>query len=294
MTSSQITNVREFNRSYTQRIGLLDDSFLGTGRPLGPSRLLYEIGRGHVVVADLRGLLGLDSGYLSRLLRRLEREGLVTVEPDPRDGRRRVVSLTDRGDAEWAELDRRSDEVAGDLLGPLSDSQRQQLCAALTTAHRLIRAASLEFETVDPSTRAATASMSHYFDELDRRFPGGFDRGDALAGDAPAFRPPGGAFVLATTQGDVVGCGGVQQLDAAGEIKRMWIDPDLRGFGIGKRLLEHLESVCRDLGHLTVRLDTNSELIEAIAMYEAAGYTPIERYNDNPYARRWFEKQLRR
>ncbi len=80
--------------------------------------------------------------------------------------------------------------------------------------------------------------------------------------------------------------------DGIGEIKRMWVDPDWRGAGLGARLLRHLEHGAPTSGHGIVRLDTNGTLVEAIAMYERAGYRPIERYNDNPYAQAWFEKGL--
>jgi GNAT superfamily N-acetyltransferase len=103
----------------------------------------------------------------------------------------------------------------------------------------------------------------------------------------------GGAFVLATSDGSPVACGGVRDLGGGvGEIKRMWVHDDWRGAGLGSRLLRHLEEVCRGLGHRLVRLDTNRTLVEAVAMYERSGYRPIERYNDNPYAQAFFEKEL--
>ena len=115
-----VSTLRTFNRSFTQRIGVLDDSFLGSGRALGPSRLLYEIGRDGIGVFELRARLGLDSGYVSRLLRQLESERLVTVSPDPDDGRRRTARLTSSGLEEWESLDRRSDELAERLVAPLT------------------------------------------------------------------------------------------------------------------------------------------------------------------------------
>src|SRR3954447_25306779 len=93
----ETTTLRRFNRTYTQRIGVLAESFLGMGRPLGPSRLLFEIGDGGAGVRELRDRLGLDAGYLSRLLRSLEADSLVDVRPDVDDLRRRRVSLTRRG-----------------------------------------------------------------------------------------------------------------------------------------------------------------------------------------------------
>ena len=105
--------LRRFNRSFTQRIGVLADSYLNTGHPLGPSRLLFELGAGAAAVGDLRRRLGLDSGYLSRMLRRLEHEDLVVVAPDPSDGRQRIACLSTKGRREWVRLDQRSEELAG-------------------------------------------------------------------------------------------------------------------------------------------------------------------------------------
>ena len=147
--------LRRFNRSYTQRIGVLGDSYLGTGRPLGPSRLLFEIGAEGARVADLRLGLGLDSGYLSRMLRQLEQDDLVAVAPDPADRRQRVVRLTDAGRREWRRLDRRSEELAHRLVDPLTDRQRAELATALATADRLLRAATVTFESVDPRAPSA-------------------------------------------------------------------------------------------------------------------------------------------
>ncbi len=156
------------------------------------------------------------------------------------------------------------------------------------------------FDSVDPGSPAALTAVSAYFAELDQRFPDGFDAGDQGAKDADLLSPPNGVFVVALasggeSDGERVGCGGVQTIVADiayGEIKRMWVHPDWRGAGLGSRLLRHLESLAAGLGHRTVRLDTNDTLVEAVAMYRRAGYTEIERYNDNPYARHWFEKSL--
>src|SRR5690606_17349025 len=171
--------VRRFNRTYTPRIGALDDSFLGSGLQLAGARLLFEIGPQGASVLELRRRLDLDSGYVSRLLRRLEASGLVEVTPDPDDRRRRVGRLTRPGRPRWSQLDQRSDNMAAALIAPLTPRQRERLTAALSTADLLLRSTALTFDPVDPTGAEATAAMHAYFAELDVRFPTGFDAGDA-------------------------------------------------------------------------------------------------------------------
>lgn len=290
MSPDAVTVLRRFNRSYTQRIGALDESFLGLGLPLGTARVLFEAGDG-AGVQELRERLGLDSGYLSRVLRQLEERGLVEVTPDPVDRRRRTVSPTAEGRRTLATLEERSDAVAERLLGPLTERQRDRLTEALATADLLVRAATVSLDTVDPASPPARDAMGRYFAELDRRFPGGFDPGPT--DDVSSMAAPGGTFLLATSDGAPVACGGVQQIaPGIGEIKRMWVDDAWRGAGLGSRMLRRLEEETRALGHDVVRLDTNRALGEAVAMYGRAGYREIERYNDNPYAEAFFEKEL--
>lgn len=283
--------VRRFNRAYTQRIGALEESFLGVGLPLGTARLLYEIGVAPTTTQALRARLGLDSGYLSRLLRRLEEDELVTVEPDPEDRRRRRVGLTGAGRRRWRELEDRSEARARLLVEPLSASQRARLAAALAEAELLVRAATVTFESVDPGAPGARRAVGRYFAEIGGRFA--FDATGEPEKDAVALAPPGGIFLVACDDGEPVACGGVQTIaDGVGEVKRMWVEDGWRGAGLGSRLLRQLEDAARTLGHRVARLDTNEALTEAIALYERAGYRRTPRYNDNPYATHFFEKDL--
>ena len=284
MTAVDTGTLRRFNRTYTQRIGVLDDSFLGTGLPLGVSRLLFEIGPDGATVRDLRERLDLYSGYLTRLLRRLTDRGLADIHPDPGDRRRRLARLTPAGARVWADLDNRSERLARDLVAPLTERQRNRLTEALATADLLVRAATVHLREVEPTDPVAVAAAGRYFAELDRRFPGGFDPGEP---------DDQGTFVVASSDGRPVAYGGIRPLAAdTGEIKRMWVDPAWRGAGLGSRMLRHLEGLARRHGHTRVVLDTNRALSEAIALYERAGYVEVERYNDNPYAQAWFEKVL--
>ncbi len=152
----------------------------------------------------------------------------------------------------------------------------------------------LSFEIVHPGGAPARVAIERYFAELDERFHGGFDPAHGGAGrDEIEMLAPHGAFVVVTDGDTVVGCGGVQRIDnRTAEIKRMWIDPTQRGQGLGRRLLDHLEQVARELGRTRVVLDTNEVLTEAVTMYERAGYRPVDRYNENPYAHHWFAKEF--
>jgi DNA-binding MarR family transcriptional regulator/N-acetylglutamate synthase-like GNAT family acetyltransferase len=284
--------LRRFNRSYTQRIGVLEDSFLGLGMPLASVRLVFEIGTQPTTIQALRARLGLDSGYLSRLVRGLERQGYVTVQPDVTDRRRRVLTLTDDGRKLLVEIEARSEAKARAILDPLSPRQRERLAEALATADLLVRAATVNFERVDPADPLAREAVTKYFAELNERFENGFDPGPLGPADDEQYRPPQGVFVVARSDGEPVAGGGVRAFAGAGEIKRMWVHPDWRGAGLGSRMLRRLEEEAVALGHRVVRLDTRHVLTEAIALYERSGYQRIERYNDNPYATHFYEKRL--
>src|SRR6476660_1530959 len=130
MDAAMVDQLRSFNRLVTQRVGALDDRFVGRARPLGEARVLWEIGQDGCDVRLLRSRLGLDSGYLSRLLRSLESTGLVVVEPSASDRRVRTARLTPAGAGERELLDERSQELARSFLEPLTASRRERLVAA--------------------------------------------------------------------------------------------------------------------------------------------------------------------
>jgi GNAT superfamily N-acetyltransferase len=139
----------------------------------------------------------------------------------------------------------------------------------------------------------ARACVDGYFADLAERFPGEFKPARCGVVDDVEMSPPQGRFLVVRAAGRAVGCGGVRTLeDGVGEIKRMWLHTELRGRGLGRRLLHALEQASRDLGHTVVRLDTSNYLTEAINLYTVAGYRAIPPYNDNADADLWFEKRL--
>ena len=292
MYETDVQRVRSFNRVVTQRVGALEDRYVGRGRPLGEARLLWEVGAEGGEVRRLRSRLGLDSGYASRLLQSLEAAGLVRVRPSDDDRRVRVVELTLAGRAERAELDRRNDELALSFLEPLAEPQRVRLLAAMAEVERLLTAPLVEIEVRDPDDPVARSCLDAYAAELARRFERGFDtRRNPMPADE--VRPPAGLFLVATLRDDAVGCGALKlHPDGPAELARIWVAAGARGLGLGRRLVEELEGRASTAGATTVRLDTNGALTEAIALYRSAGYREIEPFNENPYAHHWFEKRL--
>jgi DNA-binding MarR family transcriptional regulator/N-acetylglutamate synthase-like GNAT family acetyltransferase len=293
MVSAQdIALVRSFNRLVTRQVGALNDRYLGR-RPLGESRVLFEIGFDGATLRDVRARLGLDSGYLSRMIRSLQRDGLVEHSPNPADRRTKRLRLTHAGRSELRALDRISDQLAASALAPLTGEQRARLLGAQAEVRQLLAISMVSIGPEDPASADARWCLNHYFAELAERFEESFDPGRTLPADAAALIPPSGAFLVARFNGQPSGCGALKTLSpGVGELMRMWVDRPHRGLGIGARILAGLEEQAAALGHGTVRLYTNRSLAEAKAMYRARGYAEIARYNDDPYANHWFEKRL--
>jgi len=294
-SETMVAKVRRFNRLVTERVGALNDHYLARDLPLGQARVLWEIGNDGCDVRTLRSRLGLDSGYLSRLLRELEGAGLVSVEPSGRDRRVRTAHLTAGGVKERALLDHRSDDLARSLLEPLPVAQRDRLVEAMREVERLLTSAMVEIHRVEPADPRARFCVREYFAEIDRRFSKGFDPGASISADDDELRPPRGLMLVATLRDEPVGCGALKfHRDAPTELKRMWVASSTRGLGIGRRLLAELEAEAARHGGRVVHLETNGSLKEAIELYRSAGYEEVEAFNDEPYAHHWFEKRLRR
>ena len=227
-----VDQVRSFNRTVTERIGALQDSYLASDRPLGADRVLWEIGDGTDLRA-LRNRLGLDSGYLSRLI------GVAAARGPGRDRARRRTSASARSRSpppaapERALLDRCSDELARSLLAPLSAAQRERLVDAMATVERLLTAGLVEIAVEDPASADARYCLGEYYDELDARFDGGFEVGRTLPTDDAVF-------LVARLRGEPVGCGAIKVADelrssACGSPRTA------RGLGLGRRMLSELE-----------------------------------------------------
>lgn len=147
----------------------------------------------------------------------------------------------------------------------------------------LLRVGSTRIEEVAVDAPVARAAVSRYFAELGERF-----------GFVPGAPDTEGRFFVAVERGAPVACGGVRPLaDGRAELKRLWVDPAWRGSGLGSRMLRHVEEAAEADGRTELVLDTKAGLVEAVALYERAGYHRIDRYNDNPDAELFFAKRLR-
>lgn len=287
-----IARLRRFNRAVTREVGALDTSFLGRGRPLGMARVLQLVSPEGTDVALIRDRLELDSGLMSRFLRALEREGLIETDSDPEDRRRRIARLTPKGQVEMAAYDAIGHDRAARLIAR-AGSRAGELVAAMDLIATLLNRDQLQIRPADPDSPEALACQRAYFDEILARVaiakPEYFPLPDP---GAASYRPPRGCFLVAWSDDLPVGCVALRALDdSTAEIKRLWVDASARGQGLSRRLMTAIEAEARSMGYQHLRLDTNSALTEAIALYRATGWTPIPAYTTPP-ADVWLGKSL--
>lgn len=271
VSPESIARLRRFNRAVTTETGALDASFLGRGRPLGAARVLNAIARGHDSPAALREELGLDSGLTSRLLRGLEDEGLLVTAPDPGDARRRKLSLTARGRAEFDAYEHLSNARAAELLHRAPD--HAALLMAMDLIASLLGQDRVRIVQRDPDSAEARHALGRNYDELNRRFDTGFEVARSADPERADLIAPRGGVLVAMSDDLAVGCVALKGTDHGyGEIKRLWVDPAARGLGLARRLMAEAEVAARTLGMTRLRLDTNGKALpEAVRFYGRVG-----------------------
>lgn len=289
MPEPQLDRLLRFTRTIAAEEAGREAALAARGRPMGPLRALMAIGAAGMDVGALRDHLTLDSGLMSRQLRQLEEDGLITVTPDPEDARRRRATCTPAGLAEIAACQQLTRDRAAELHDLLDGDET--LLAAMDRVATLLAAHRMRLRLIDPDSAEAAACLRAYYTELSGRFGLPFTPGTDP--DPGALRPPRGAFLLSEHGEDRLGCVSLRG-DGLGraEIKCLWVSPDHRGVGLGRRLMAAAETEARRLGLTRLRLDTSRHLPEALTLYRRAGWQEIPRYNDNPFAHHWFEKQL--
>lgn len=288
-----IARLRRFNRVVTREIGALDTSYLGRGRPLGAARVLHLVRAEGTELGELRQRLALDTGLLSRLLRGLEREGLVTVATDPTDRRRRIARLTAAGKAEMQVYDALGHAKARQVFDK-AGARQEALIAAMDLIATVMLQDQVEIRDADPSDPAVLSCLAAYYRLLAERVAGVTPESLPLPlPDAERYRAPdGGACLVAWSDDLPVGCVSLRRLEpGVAEVKRLWVDPVARGLGLGRRLMRAIEARARDLGYAHARLDSNTALTDAIAMYRGDGWTETAPYTAAP-ADIWMIKRL--
>jgi DNA-binding MarR family transcriptional regulator/ribosomal protein S18 acetylase RimI-like enzyme len=287
-----IARLRRFNRAVTKEVGALDSSYLGRGRPLGAARVLQLVRPEGSDIAMIRARLGLDSGLLSRLLRGLEDEGLVTLDTDAGDRRRRIARLTAAGQAEMAQYEALGLARAQQIFAR-AGSRQGDVIAAMDLIATVMLQDQVEIRAADPDSPEALACLQAYYALLCARIEAVTP--DLLTlplSDSPNYRPPLGAFLLAWSDDLPIGCVSLRPLGpGVAEVKRLWVDPQARGQGLGRRLMRAIESEARALGYRELKLDSNTALGEAIALYRGDGWRDIPKYSGFP-SNLWLGKRL--
>lgn len=274
-----VQRLRSFNRFYTRRLGLLTDQYLGQDRPLADARVLHQIGVDGVPIRDLRRTLDLDSGYLSRVLRSLERDGLVTTSASGGDRRLRVVRPTAKGRDELAEMDRRANAATADMFEQLDPAERRQLVAAVDTVGALLRlAASRDHKAVrlrqavraDAPAIAALllAAFSEQRDHFtDEAFALSTPDADVVAGRIGAHR-----VWVVEWEDRIVGTVTVELRAPSGYVRSLVVDPAVRGLRIASRLLDTAEEDAVAHGLARLELTTTPFQVAAAAVYRRHGF----------------------
>jgi DNA-binding MarR family transcriptional regulator/predicted N-acetyltransferase YhbS len=279
-TAADIAAIRAFNRFYTARIGALRDGLLATAHPLPEARVLFELGQREATdVPDLRRTLELDGGYVSRLLARLEEQGLVARERSPGDARRQRVALTGAGRDAYATLDRRSAAEIAALLDGLPADDRDRLRAALETARGILEAAprprAFALRGLRPGDygwvvqrHGALYAEEHGWDET---FEALVAR--VVADYAHDHDPRREAGWIAEASGRPVGsifC--MRRDERTAQLRLLLVEPGARGLGVGGALVDECVRFARAAGYARLVLWTNDVLAGARRLYERAGF----------------------
>lgn len=279
--AERIAAVRRFSRFYTRRIGVLQEEFLGTELTLAEGRLIYELAqRERAVARELAADLGLDPGYLSRLLKGLARRNLIERRRSAEDGRRQVIALTARGRDMFAVLNARSREEIGQILGALVPADQERLVAALAEAERLLGAAPERRAPylLRPPQPGDIGWVVQRHGALYAQEYGWDERFEALVARIAAefierFDPKAERCWIAEKDGANVGSVFlVRRSKRVAKLRLLIVEPSARGLGIGQRLVAECIAFARRAGYRKIVLWTNSILHAARRIYEKAGF----------------------
>jgi DNA-binding MarR family transcriptional regulator/N-acetylglutamate synthase-like GNAT family acetyltransferase len=282
--------VRHFNRFYTRQIGILGQAYLQSPFSLTETRVLYELAhRDRPTATELGRELGLDAGYLSRILRSFVRRGLVARSRSPHDGRQRFLALTARGRKAFAALDARSRDEIGALVGRHGTPARRHLVEAMRTIESVLAAPGLEERRAEPpyQLRAHRPGdmgwVVHRHGVLYAQEYGWDERFEALVARIAAdfidhYDPARERCWIAEREGAIVGSVFlVRKTDDVAKLRLLLVEPAARGLGLGTRLVSECVGFAREAGYHKVTLWTQSILHAARHIYESAGFELVHK-----------------
>ena len=291
----EIDAVRKFNRFYTQRIGVLEESLLSSAYSLTQARVLFEIGSRRTVTAgELIASLGLDPGYLSRILQRFANSGLLSRRQSSEDARRTDLSLTAKGRKAFCDLDQRSRLSMGGLLAPLSAAQRAKVLRAMQTLRESLSAPRAPGDAIIAIRPYGIGDIGWaierhaqvYADEF------GWNRDfEALvatlfAGFCTRHDPATERLWIAEVDGERAGCVFVVRSDKdpqAAQLRCLLVEPRARGLGLGRQLVEECIRFAKLAGYARIMLWTNDVLDSARRLYEWAGFSLVEEHEHTSF-----------
>jgi DNA-binding MarR family transcriptional regulator/GNAT superfamily N-acetyltransferase len=280
----RIEAMRRFGRFYTRRIGVLEEGLLQSPFPLTSARLIYELAQHQKTSAtELSDELGLDPGYASRLLRQLHEQGLVEKRPSDEDGRVTLLSLTQRGQEEFAKLNAASRSQVEQMLSDLSDADQHQLVEAMATIQRLLGAdpehkVPYILRPHQPGDMGWVVQRHGMLYHLEYRWNEQFEAlvAEIVAKFVQNFDPKRERCWIAEKDGENVGSSFlVRKSESVAQLRLLLVEPKVRGLGIGKRLVSECTRFAKQTGYSKIMLWTNDVLHAARHVYELEGYRLI-------------------
>lgn len=280
LTEARISEVRAFNRFYTKVIGVLQSGMHDSPYSLTEGRVLYEVAHAdRLETGELRGLLDLDAGYLSRILARLDGDGLIIKERSATDARKQLVRLSAAGAEAFATLDRRSSEEVQRLLDRLPEDGQERLVTGMRTIRSLLDAPAERPRTLIRPPRAGDLSwvVQRHGALYAEEYGWGMDFERTVARIVADFDQAHDACWIAeagTARAGSVFC--VRRDDTTAQLRLLLVEPSARGLGIGAALVRECERHARRCGYTSITLWTNSVLLAARGIYRSQGYQLVK------------------
>jgi DNA-binding MarR family transcriptional regulator/GNAT superfamily N-acetyltransferase len=277
----KISTVRQFNRFFTRQIGVLREGLLHSPYPLTDARILFELGQGDQITASRLGReLGLDAGYLSRILARLDQQGLLEKVRSENDGRQFLLSLTAAGREAFALLDQRSREEVSEMLDDLSEEDQQRLLKAMQTIESMLSKGFKFSEpfVLRPHEPGDMGWVAHRHGVLYAQEYGWDEHFEALVAQIVAdfinhYNPARERCWIAEMDGEIIGSVFVvQSSETVAKLRLLLVEPKARGLGLGTRLVEECIRFARRRGYQKLVLWTNDVLLEARHIYKKTGF----------------------